>query len=103
MDHTKPLIHTGILGMKWGKRRTRPSAGAKSSSPKQSHFSRSLQQKYGHKSISSLVASVKPKAIATAKFVVKAYVAYKVTEIATASIPKIAWATGEIVSSSPLN
>jgi hypothetical protein len=97
------LIHWGIPGMKWGQRRTRSRGGKKSSPQKQSHFSRSLQQKYGHKSVSSLVSSVKPVAITTAKTFVKAYVAFKVTEIAVSAIPSIAWATGTVISNSPVN
>ena len=56
----RPLIHWGIPGMKWGVRRSRKSSSK--STPKQSHFSRSLKQKYGHESVSSLIKSVAPKA-----------------------------------------
>lgn len=101
MDNS--LIHWGVPGMKWGQRRSRSGGGSKTTSPKQSHFSKSLQQKYGHTSVSSLVASVKPVAMNTAKTLVKAYVAFKVTEIAVSAIPRIAWATGTVISNSPVS
>lgn len=94
---TNDLKHVGVLGMHWGQRKS------KTSGSKQSHFSRSLEQKYGHKTVSSLYNSVKPKVLNTVKTVVKAYAAYKVTELVVGSIPKIAWATGKVISTAPLH
>lgn len=85
--------------MKWGKRKSTQSNTKKT---KQSSFSKSLEQKYGHKTVSDLVNSAKPKTIKIVKTVIRGYAAYKVTELLVGAIPRVAWATGKIISTSPL-
>jgi len=69
---------------------------------KQSHFQRSVQQKYGHTSVNSLLTSVKPKAIKAAKVVIATFAIIKVSDIIVGTALNVAWNTGKVISSSPI-
>lgn len=94
------LIHWGIPGMKWGLRKSRTSSSSGKNQKNNSKSSDSIIKKHGGESVSSFLKSIPPKALKTATTLVKVYAVIKVAEIA---IPRIAWATGKVVSNVPLS
>ena len=116
MDHTKPIVHAGVLGMKWGVRKQYSFASKKHRKAAESN-AEALAKMSGrrikdpkkmtddelHKKLSFLIKYYnKPApsevAIRAATLFAASYAMYKLPDV----LNFVAWNTGKIVSTSPL-
>ena len=105
---TKSLQHVGVLGMHWGQRRgrkgtfghkPRPAKVAEVAGEKTKQF---LQSRAA-KSVSEAVKGTAKNAIVAATAFTVTYAALNAAEFtARVVVPNIAWATGKVISNSPL-